>query len=395
MPVSPKRGAFPSPRNVLAAAAPYHPRIGAPPNFITVPAQLSIWGNDVHGDCVTAEEAFAKACNNPEIFIPEDVVITWATNHGVLEGAFLPQVLQFMQDDGFPQNTVSYDDGPYFSVDWTNSTSLQSAIATGPVKLGVAADQLHNQQGTGAWDSTGGNTGWFATGFHTDTNEDHCVSLCGYGTIAWLAQQLNVQVPNGINGTNPGYALFTWNSIGIIDVPSMIAITQEAWVRNPTTDTHRLGGWNGDWFPLPGQAVFDHVNQQVAAVSRAPGNLDLFIVGFDNRVWTTFWNDQVGWNGDWFPLPGQAVFDHANQHVAAVSRAPGNLDTFIVGFDNRVWTTFWNDQVGWNGDWFPLPGQAVFDHVNQHVAAVSRAPANLDTFIVGLDNHVWTTFWNG
>ena len=21
------------------------------------------------------------------------------------------------------------------------------------------------------------------------------------------------------------------------------------------------------------------------------------------------WNDAVGWNGDWFPLPGQAVFD--------------------------------------------------------------------------------------
>jgi hypothetical protein len=153
------------------------------------------------------------------------------------------------------------------------------------------------------------------------------------------------------------------------------------------------GGWNGDWFPVPGQAVFDHEHQHVAAVSRAPGNLDLFVVGFDNRIWTTFWNDAVGWNGDWFPLPGNAVFDHVNQHVAAVSRAPGNLDLFIVGFDDHVWTTFWNDAVGWNGDWFPLPGNAVFDHVNQHVAAVSRAPGNLDLFIVGFDDHVWTTFW--
>ncbi|MDT5301659.1 MAG: hypothetical protein QOG79_4901, partial [Mycobacterium sp.] len=155
------------------------------------------------------------------------------------------------------------------------------------------------------------------------------------------------------------------------------------------------GGWNGDWFPVPGQAVFDHEHQHVAAVSRAPGNLDLFIVGFDNRIWTTFWNDAVGWNGDWFPLPGQAVFDHVNQQVAAVSRAPGNLDLFIVGFDNHVWTTFWpNAQGAWNGDWFPLPGQAVFDHVNQQVAAVSRAPGNLDLFIVGFDNHIWSQFWN-
>jgi hypothetical protein len=153
------------------------------------------------------------------------------------------------------------------------------------------------------------------------------------------------------------------------------------------------GNWNGDWFPVPGQAVFDHEHQHVAAVSRAPGNLDLFIVGFDNRVWTTFWNSATGWNADWFPLPGQAVFDHEHQHVAAVSRAAGNLDLFIVGFDDRVWTTFWNSATGWNRDWFPLPGRAVFDHVNQRVAAVSRTPGNLDVFIVGFDNHVWSSFW--
>ena len=154
------------------------------------------------------------------------------------------------------------------------------------------------------------------------------------------------------------------------------------------------GGWNGDWFPLPGQAVFDHEHQQIAAVSRAPGNLDLFVIGFDNHVWSTFWNDQGGWNGDWFPLPGQAVFDHEHQQIAAVSRAPGNLDLFVIGFDNHVWSTFWNDQGGWNGDWFPLPGQAVFDHEHQQIAAVSRAPGNLDLFVIGFDNHVWSTFWN-
>ncbi len=47
--------------------------------------------------------------------------------------------------------------------------------------------------------------------------------------------------------------------------------------------------WNPDWLPLSGQAVFDRDHQQMAAVSRAPGNLDLFVIGFDNHVWTTFW----------------------------------------------------------------------------------------------------------
>ncbi|MCW2558707.1 MAG: hypothetical protein JWP55_2671 [Mycobacterium sp.] len=73
--------------------------------------------------------------------------------------------------------------------------------------------------------------------------------------------------------------------------------------------------WNPDGFPLPGNAVFDRDKQQIAAVSRAPGNLDLFVIGFDNRVWTTFWPNNGNWNGDWFALPGNAVSRLA-QHIS-------------------------------------------------------------------------------
>ena len=231
---SPRRGAIAAPRSALAAAAPYAALVGAPPNFITIPQRISMWGNDVHGDCVTAEEAFAKACNNPEIFITDDEVITWAKRHGVLEGAYLTDVMGWMQNDGFADGASIYDDGPYLSVNWMNSPVLQNAIFTGPVKIGVAADQIE-----AAWRTTGGRTGWFGTGFHIEppSHEDHCVSLCGYGSLSWLAQQLGVSVPGGVNGNKAGYALFTWNSIGIIDVPSMTAVTFEAWLRQPTTVT--------------------------------------------------------------------------------------------------------------------------------------------------------------
>jgi hypothetical protein len=161
-----------------------------------------------------------------------------------------------------------------------------------------------------------------------------------------------------------------------------------------TTFWNDAVGWNGEWFRIPGQAVFDHEKQQIAVVSRAPGNLDLFVIGFDNHVWTTFWNDAVGWNTDWFPIPGQTVFSRERQQIAAASRAPGNLDLFVIGFDNRVWTTFWNSASGWNGEWFQIPAPQVFDHEKQHIAAVSRAPGNLDLFVIGFDNRVWTTFWN-
>jgi hypothetical protein len=245
------RGAIPSPRNVLAAAIPHQVVTAPPPNLFIRPAQLSFWGNEAYGDCVTAEEAFAKACYNPEIFISEDAAIGWARSNSFLNGAVISDVLQTMMTGGFPaafpmarpatEGGVQegkgppvgfhiYDDGPHFSVDWTNSAVLQSAIATGPVKLGVASNELED-----VWNLAGGANGWFATGFKPDATEDHCISLCGYGTISWLAQQLGVPVPASVDGANPGYGAFTWNSIGIIDVPSMVAITHEAWVRNPTT----------------------------------------------------------------------------------------------------------------------------------------------------------------
>lgn len=240
---TPKRGAIPTPRNLLAAAMPYMARglEGAPAaaaNFIRIPKKISMWGNYSNGDCVTAEEAFAKACNTPEIFIPDPTVIAWATAHNVLNGANLHEVMVWMQTGGFAQAGHTYDDGSILSVDWMNAAVLNQAISEGPVKIGIAADQLLATWRAAGGSQNGGKSGWFATGYHKDTAEDHCVSLCGYGTMTWLAGQLHVSVPAGVNGANPGYALFTWDSIGIIDIPSMLAITEEAWLRNPTTVTH-------------------------------------------------------------------------------------------------------------------------------------------------------------
>jgi len=334
MPVqSPKRGAIPSPRHALAAAAPYIPSVGAPPNFIVKPQTISMWGNDVHGDCVTAEEAFAKACNSPEYFISDADVIAWATRHGFLDGAVLTDVMTAMRTDGFPGSLVNYDDGPYFSVNWTQAGTLQSAIFTGPVKIGVAADQINE-----AYNTTGGQSGWFATGFHSDSNEDHCVSLCGYGSMSWLAQQLGAQVPAGVDGAQPGYALFTWNSIGIIDVPSMIAVTFEAWLRQPTTEVVSTpGGW-APWFNVAGGTAA--LGSPISAVARNPNHLDLFVTGTDGHIYSTWWDAATGW-GEWFNVAGGTAA--LGSPISAVARNPNHLDLFVTGTDGRIYSTWWGD----------------------------------------------------
>ena len=92
-------------------------------------AGLSMWGNDVDGDCVTAEEAFSKSCKTPSggVLIAESTVTAWAQAHGYANGANLTDVMDGMKTDGFQVNEQEkLDDGNYASVDWTNASALQA-----------------------------------------------------------------------------------------------------------------------------------------------------------------------------------------------------------------------------------------------------------------------------
>jgi hypothetical protein len=97
-------------------------------------------------------------------------------------------------------------------------------------------------------------------------------------------------------------------------------------------------GINDNWRSIGG--VFPH-GAPVAATSRNPGNLDLFITGNDGRVYTSWWyagSDWSGINDNWRSIGG--VFPHGAP-VAATSRNPDNLDLFITGNDGRVYTSWW------------------------------------------------------
>ncbi len=224
------RGAKPSPRHRLAGARPHIATMPAPAQWLWKPVRLSMWGNDTYGDCTVAEEAFVKAVT-PGIFIPDNEVIAWAQTNGAIDGDTLIDVLDKMQTGGFAFGGKTEDDGAPISVDWTNYALLTNAIAQGPVKLGVAADQLES---TVPEPPT---NGWLGVDFSQDPNMDHCTSACGYGPIAWLLSEISGTLPAGPYGTQPGIAMFTWDSVGVLDWPSFLAITGEAWLRQPTTVT--------------------------------------------------------------------------------------------------------------------------------------------------------------
>jgi hypothetical protein len=111
--------------------------------------------------------------------------------------------------------------------------------------------------------------------------------------------------------------------------------------------------WNSDWFPLPGQGSFDGAHQQIAAVSRAPGNLDLFVIGFDNHVWTTFWGARD-------PMTLDARIDQTSTTI------PLQVGLHIGATDGIVTETNWHATK--NGALMPgvgdsIPGGTALDRI--------------------------------
>lgn len=216
-------GATPTPKNRLMAVVPFMSLAAPPERIAYVPKYRSAYGNDRYGDCVTAEEAFAKSCYGYNI--PDDVVIDWCRSHGVLNGANLEDVLSKMKAKGFQVGSQLYNDGAYYGVDYEDETVLKAAVATGPVKIAIAAGALPG--GAGSRD------GWFSLSTN-NRRTDHSVTICGYGLADWLYQQLGMPVPSGLPATQPGYLLYTWGTIGFVAHKWVTGTTDEAWVRDPT-----------------------------------------------------------------------------------------------------------------------------------------------------------------
>ena len=79
----------------------------APESFLAWPIEIGSWGNDKVSNSSWAEEAFAKACAEPKVFIPTDVVLFTARECGSANFA------EFLQTRGFQMDGKAYLDGPF------------------------------------------------------------------------------------------------------------------------------------------------------------------------------------------------------------------------------------------------------------------------------------------
>jgi Peptidase family M23 len=151
------------------------------------------------------------------------------------------------------------------------------------------------------------------------------------------------------------------------------------------------GQWRGWWNILAGRIPRAGT---ISAVSRDPGKLDIFLVSTDGGIYTAAWDRNMAnqvWRG-WWRIGGLTAPPGAP--VSCVARTPDLLDIFVAADDGKTYSAAWDPNQAngqWRGWWNILTGAIT---PGGAIAAVSRASGKLDIFLVSVDNAVYTAAWD-
>ena len=247
------RGLKPTPPGVLKAAIRAGEPLMAKLRALPQPPEnydgsggvrdFTMFGNDIYGNCVTAEEAAAKRVISaktgaPTVRIPDANVIDYCRKYGGLNGEYLDAVLTKMTKYGLVDDKgIEHKDDPTaVALDGSKKLIVQLAIYyTGQIKVGVAANQIQNAMSN--------SYGWVLLNARPDSAEDHCVGYCGYGSLEFCCKTLGVAVPRGADPKRFCLIMFTWATLGIVDWDSVQNITSEWWMRGTDPDRLDAAAW--------------------------------------------------------------------------------------------------------------------------------------------------------
>src|SRR5262249_53965176 len=114
-----------------------------------------------------------------------------------------------------------------------------------------------------------------------------------------------------------------------------------------TDDGFDHGPWRGWWEIQGGRAK---PGAPIACVNRRPDRLDICVVGGGGGIYTAAWDPHVAnaaWRG-WWRIG--TVTAPQGSRIAAVSRSPDNLDIFVVDVNGNVMSAAWQTgDTQWRG----------------------------------------------
>jgi hypothetical protein len=150
-------------------------------------------------------------------------------------------------------------------------------------------------------------------------------------------------------------------------------------------------GWAVGWFDIPGGGAASP-GSPVTVIARNPDHLDLFLIGTDGQIYSTYWDTATGWAVGWFGVPGGATANLGST-VTVVARNPDHLDLFVTNQVGSILSTYWDTASSWAGGWFDVPG-ALTANPASVVTAIARNPEHLDLFVTGSDGQIHSTYWD-
>lgn len=144
----------------------------------------------------------------------------------------------------------------------------------------------------------------------------------------------------------------------------------------------------------------------ITAVEKKVGrkHIDIYVCGDDGNVYTAWWNEGRPWSTAtrqphwrrWLNLGSRDFPPRAP--IAAVSRTPKNLDIFVCGNDHHVYTKWWSYDSGWSDGWFDLGGAGENGDLfapGSEITAVTRASDKIDLFGSATTGDVYNCWWCG
>ena len=127
-------------------------------------------------------------------------------------------------------------------------------------------------------------------------------------------------------------------------------------------------------------------------VSWAPGRLDVFVRGADNKLWQRFSTDAGQTWSDWVkPVGDDGTLASSPD---ASTRGAGRLEVFVLGTNGRIYQRFYDG--AWNDTWLDQGAPGAVDIApGSHPTAVSRDGVRVDIFVRSFDNRLWQKSWDG
>jgi hypothetical protein len=150
--------------------------------------------------------------------------------------------------------------------------------------------------------------------------------------------------------------------------------------------------WNA-WDLIDGGGIFQEIDWSVplpevpapAVTARSGAQLDLFRLGPDHTLWWCHSTDGLTWSS-WVALGGMLASE-----PDAVSLGDGRMQVYSLGMDGDLWYRTYN--AGW-GTWQRLETPAGVAG-NAAPVLVSPATGQVEVYLAGTENRVWSNQHNG